>query len=94
MHGHVNVPRFTYDKAYRRDVIMNIAAQQSPDLAISLGKKYSMDLWEINFKHFQWLLLNDKQVVGLFIHLSIINTLPGIGFFLQGFCCGRLRVKS
>ena len=62
LHGNVHVPRFTYDKSYRREVVLNIAAQECPDLAVSLGTKYDMDLWEIHFKHFQWLLLNDKQV--------------------------------
>ena len=62
MQGNINVPRFTYDKAYRRDVIMNLAEQETCDLAVSLGTKYNMDIWDIHFKHYQHLLLNELQV--------------------------------
>ena len=63
MQGNINVPRFTYDKSYRRDVIMSLAEQESCDLAVSLGTKYNMDIWEIHFKHYQFLLLNEFQVL-------------------------------
>ena len=63
MQGNINVPRFTYDKSYRRDVIMNLAEQESCDLSVSLGTKYNMDIWEIYFKNYQFLLLNEIQVL-------------------------------
>ena len=62
LQGNINVPRFTYDKSYRRDVIMNLSEQESCDLAISLATKYNMDLWEVYFKHYNYLLLNELQV--------------------------------
>ena len=77
MQGNINVPRFTYDKAYRRDVIMNLAEQESCDLSVSLGTKYNMDIWEIYFKNYQYLLLNEIQVLPA-SGIVIRNSTPAI----------------
>jgi len=73
------VPRFTYDKAYRRDVIMSLADRECLDLALSLGRKYGVDLWEIHFRHYTWLLSNERQIpdsIGKVLHgdLALFRT--------------------